>query len=180
MHWHAGLALYIGRETIKGDVTGTIMPGCAAAIASLCADWTFVAVTARWGVLPLRARSNTEAWLAAHGMSMPVYYAPMPYRDDGDRAVFKQRVIADIIESKRYSIPSLPFLKNGANNLDLRCVLRAASNEGCGNHVSNPEKKAQPHYIYICVCIYALFVRYGTVVCGVGDRPSDMVAYTGK
>jgi len=115
----AGLALYVGRETQEGTVTGTIMPDCADTIAALRESWNFVAVTARWGWLP-RARANTETWLAAHGMSMPVYYAPRPYPQDADRAVFKKGVI-----------------------------------EGIGRGG-----------------------EHGPVLAGVGDRPSDMVAYT--
>ena len=97
------------------------MPDCADTIAALRESWNFVAVTARWGWLP-RARANTETWLAAHGMSMPVYYAPRPYPQDADRAVFKKGVI-----------------------------------EGIGRGG-----------------------EHGPVLAGVGDRPSDMVAYTGK
>lgn len=98
----AGLRLYIGRETEKGDVTGDIMNDCKNTIRGCIANgWNFVAVTARWGGIS-RCRENTENWLRAHEMEMPVYYATMPYPTDGPRAAFKAGVIREIQRSGEF------------------------------------------------------------------------------
>lgn len=64
-------------------------------------DWEFVAVTARWGAIE-RCRTNTERWLEAHGLAMPVYYASYPYPTDSPRVAFKAGVIQKLKESRTH------------------------------------------------------------------------------
>eukprot|EP00940_MAST-03C_sp_MAST-3C-sp2_P003291 g3291.t1 len=94
----AGARLYFGRETDKGNVTGDIMPDCKDTVRELAHMWNFVAVTARWGGIT-RCRQNTETWLRAHGMEMPVFYASWPYPTDRPRVDFKASAIRHIQSS---------------------------------------------------------------------------------
>jgi len=97
----AGARLYFGRESDKGNVTGDIMPDCKETVRELAHMWNFVAVTARWGGIT-RCRQNTETWLRAHGMEMPVFYASWPYPTDRPRVDFKASAIRHIQSSGKY------------------------------------------------------------------------------